>query len=278
MKVYLLQTLQQLPRQSGIPFTPRFLAFTDTELFRQDNGDGTWNFSVPNIDNKFGVETKEQFKCTILSTINNVLDSSTTELVAIKTVKIAPTNQVSANPLPVIIGASAVIGMEGNGTSSTTGQTFVYVKSTNRLGDLEITSFLVNTPIATLITTVFPSISTVVGLTQNRTASAINATATATAAQTATGYITSTSAAATSITLPTATLLATQLGATAGSSFDLIVDNTAGANTVTMVAGSGMTAQSAVTGGTTLTVASGHIGVFKFVFSSPTAAVVGRTV
>src|ERR1700694_1866193 len=63
---------------------------------------------------------------------------------------------------------------------------------------------------------------------------AINATATATAAQVASGYITSTSAAATTITLPTGTLLGAALGATQGTTFDLWIDNTAGANTVTI--------------------------------------------
>jgi len=55
---------------------------------------------------------------------------------------------------------------------------------------------------------------------------AINATATATAAQVITGYITSTSAAATVITLPTGTLLGAALSATAGTVMDLYVDNT----------------------------------------------------
>src|ERR1700745_1177485 len=62
----------------------------------------------------------------------------------------------------------------------------------------------------------------------------INSTATATAAQVATGYITSTSEAATTITLPTGTLLGAQLDASQGMSFDLYIDNTAGANTVTI--------------------------------------------
>ena len=53
---------------------------------------------------------------------------------------------------------------------------------------------------------------------------AINATATATAAEVATGYITSTSAAATTITLPTGTLLGAALGATRGTTLDLYVD------------------------------------------------------
>ena len=58
---------------------------------------------------------------------------------------------------------------------------------------------------------------------------AIDATATATAAQVATGYITSTSASATTITLPTGTLLGAALGAVRGTTLDLYIDNTAGA-------------------------------------------------
>ena len=109
------------------------------------------------------------------------------------------------------------------------------------------------------------------------TSAAINATATATAAQVATGYITSTSAAATTITLPTGTLLGTQLGATAGTVLDLYVDNTGGANTVTIaVATNGIlsalaAAVSASAG--LLTVPSGVTGLacFRLMFSSATA-------
>lgn len=109
---------------------------------------------------------------------------------------------------------------------------------------------------------------------ESHTAYAANATATLEAAQLATGYITSTSAAAVSLTLPTATLLATELGATAGSSFEFIVDNTAGANTVTLLVGAGITAATPViTGGATLTVSVANaIGIFRIVFSSATVA------
>lgn len=113
---------------------------------------------------------------------------------------------------------------------------------------------------------------------------AINATGTATAAQVATGYITSTSAAATAITLPTGTLLGGVLGATAGTSFDLIVDNTAGANVVTMVvAVNGVLSDGAVTAGAVafgdLTIASGVTGIARFtlMFSSATAYAFSRT-
>jgi hypothetical protein len=112
---------------------------------------------------------------------------------------------------------------------------------------------------------------------------AINATATATAAQVASGYITSTSAAATTITLPTGTLLGAQLGAVKGTTIDLFVDNTAGANTVTMaVATNGILSTAAVDSATSfgdLTVASGVTGLARFtiMFSSPTAYVFTRT-
>jgi len=115
------------------------------------------------------------------------------------------------------------------------------------------------------------------------TTAAINATATATAAEVATGYITSTSAAATVITLPTGTLLGAAIGAVKGTVMDLYVDNTGGANTVTMaVAVNGVLSTAAVdTAGSfgDLTVAAGATGLARFtiMFSSATAYVFTRT-
>ena len=112
---------------------------------------------------------------------------------------------------------------------------------------------------------------------------AINATATATAAQVATGYITSTSAAATTITLPTGTLLGAALSATQGTVFDLFIDNTAGASTVTVaVATNGILSTAAAdTPGSfgDLTIAAGATGLacFRIMFSSATAYVFTRT-
>ena len=107
---------------------------------------------------------------------------------------------------------------------------------------------------------------------------AVNATATLTAAQVATGYITSTSAAATTLTLPTGTLLGTALSAVRGSTFDLFIDNTAGANTVTIaVAVNGILSAAAAAGSGAgaglLTVPSGVTGqaCFRLMFSSATA-------
>lgn len=116
-----------------------------------------------------------------------------------------------------------------------------------------------------------------------RTASAVPITATATAAQVATGYITSTSAAAVTITLPTGTLLGAALGATAGTVHRLIVDNTAGANTVTIaVAVNGVKSDAAATTAASfgqMTVASGVTGMAEFtlMFSSATAYAFTRT-
>lgn len=126
--------------------------------------------------------------------------------------------------------------------------------------------------------TVNSGISSLGGNVENHTASAINSTATATAAQVATGLITSTSAAATAITFPSAAgLLAVLPGCAAGTWFDLAVDNSAGANTVTMTASATITAATAViTGGATLTVASGAVGLFKIYFSGAAVAKVYR--
>jgi len=112
---------------------------------------------------------------------------------------------------------------------------------------------------------------------------AINATATATAAQVATGYITSTSAAATTITLPTGTLLGAALGAVKGTVLDLYIDNTGGASTVTMaVAVNGILSGAAAdTPGSfgDLTVPAGVTGLGRYtiMFASATAYVFTRT-
>jgi len=120
-------------------------------------------------------------------------------------------------------------------------------------------------------------------LSDHTTSAAINATAVATAAEVATGYITSTSAAATSITFPTGTLLGAELQATAGTVLDLVVDNTGGASTVTMVVGTNAILSDAAT--TTaasfgdLTIASGVTGMARYtlLFSSATAYTITRT-
>ena len=120
-------------------------------------------------------------------------------------------------------------------------------------------------------------------ITDHTTTQAINATGTATAAQVAAGYITSTSAAATTITLPTGTLLGAAVAATQGTVLDLFVDNTAGASTVTIaVATNGILSSAAVdTAGSfgDLTIASGATGLARFtiMFSSATAYVFTRT-
>lgn len=112
-----------------------------------------------------------------------------------------------------------------------------------------------------------------------RVAVAANVTQTLSAGPFTNGFYTSTSAAAVSLTLPTATALATALGASRGSTFEFIIDNTAGSNTVTVVVNTGITLPGTVviTDSNTLTVAAANVGVFKLVFTSGTAAKIFRT-
>ena len=115
------------------------------------------------------------------------------------------------------------------------------------------------------------------------TANAINATATATAAQVASGYITSTSALATTITLPTGTDLGNAIGATQGTVLDLYIDNTAGSNAVTIAVNTNAILSTAAADSSgsfgDLTVASGATGLARYtlMFSSATAYVFTRT-
>jgi len=163
-------------------------------------------------------------------------------------------------------------GFQTVSVNSTTGA----VTTTSTIGpDTSITTLAATT--ATIANLVFTDIN-------HPTSAAINATATATAAEIATGYITSTSALATTITLPTGTLLGAAIGATAGTVLDFYVDNTAGSATVTIaVAVNGILSAAAAAGSGAnfglLTVPSGVTGLARFtiMFSSPTAYVFSRT-
>jgi len=112
---------------------------------------------------------------------------------------------------------------------------------------------------------------------------AINTTGTATAAQVADGYITSTSASTVTITLPTGTDLGTFLGASRGTVLDLFIDNTAGASVVTVAVNTNAVLSSAAvdTAGSfgDLTIAAGATGLARFtlMFSSATAYTFTRT-
>ena len=118
---------------------------------------------------------------------------------------------------------------------------------------------------------------------QVTSANAINATATATAAQVATGYITSTSASATTITLPTGTALGNAIGAVKGTVLDLYIDNTGGASVVTVAVNTNAILSSAAVDVAAsfgdLTIAAGATGLARYtlMFSSPTAYVFTRT-
>lgn len=124
-------------------------------------------------------------------------------------------------------------------------------------------------------------------LIEKHATAAINASATATAAQVKTGYITSTSAAPTTITLPTGALLGAALGATRGTVFNLYIDNTAGANNVLVsiggVAGAfdsdWNTQINGILGFNRYNIASGSSGQagFTFMFSSATVYTITRT-
>ena len=108
---------------------------------------------------------------------------------------------------------------------------------------------------------------------------AINSTDNITAAQMLGGVITSTSGSATTLTTPTATaIMALIPSGGRGTTFDLIIDNSAGSSTVTLTLDGSISVNTpAITGGDALTVSTANcVGLFRFYFVSATAAKVFR--
>lgn len=98
-----------------------------------------------------------------------------------------------------------------------------------------------------------------------------SASATLTALETATGYFVITGA-ATVLTLPSATALATQIGATAGTSFEIVVDGTGSTGT------SGLTIPASYQQANTLTFTGGATiyPTYRINFVSATSAVIAK--
>ena len=153
-------------------------------------------------------------------------------------------------------------------------------------GAVTVTSTLGVTTSVTNLTATNLTATNLVFTDQNHpTTAAINATATATAAEVATGYITVTSATAVTLTLPTGTDLGTALAATKGTVLDLYIDNTAstssGVVTVAVNTNAVLSSAAADTPGSfgDLTIAVGATGLARFtiMFSSATAYAFTRT-
>lgn len=175
-----------------------------------------------------------------------------------------------------------------NGVGLASAKPTSFTGATNTFSSVAVTGASTFTGLATFTAGIATGVPTIGGHTNK---AAINSTATATAAQVATGYITSTSAAGTTITMPTGTLLGAQLNATQGTTFELYIDNTAGASTVTIAVGvnavqsdwdlqlTAATASVTPATVTPLTVQSGVAGMARYtiMFSSPTAYTFSRT-
>ena len=106
-----------------------------------------------------------------------------------------------------------------------------------------------------------------------------NTTATLTVEECLSGVIASTSPAAVALTLPSAAdLIAVLNGGGQGTTFELIIDNSAGANSVTITPSAtiaAITSPFTVTNPMIVTTAQ-KVGCFKFYFTSATSAIVSR--
>lgn len=170
-------------------------------------------------------------------------------------------NSAGANPVSLVLGTGMTLSYNSSPLVVPTGAIgqfrIIFTSATTAIVYNLISASLASSPASTF---------------------AANATATLTAAQLINKYITSTSAAATGLTLPTATLLGAAINAVRGTKFTFTVDNSAGASTVTMIVGTGITAGTPViTGGAALTVASGQVGEFIVIFITTTTALIYRS-
>ena len=164
--------------------------------------------------------------------------------------------------LAMMIEAGATGQVDVNGSIAIGGQAYTTKNLQSVFGEINVIEF----------------ISRGVHINTRKT-TAKDATATLTAAECLAGVITSTSAAAVALTLPSAAdLIAVLNGGGQGTTFELIIDNSAGANSVTITPSAtiaAITSPFTVTNPMIVTTAQ-KVGCFKFYFTSATSAIVSR--
>jgi len=187
------------------------------------------------------------------------------------------------------ITATKAYDVNGNSVSNTTSTVYISQANISNVNNSSTGSviYLIN-PIKTSNGTVasYSTASTPAQVAALVSSTAVNipvqtaytTSATVTASELNGGLLANTGTVAITLTLPTASLMATQIGAGAGSIFDFSVLNNASGGTVTVAVGSGMTA-SDFPGTNTLTrTASATVGIarFRIHFLSATAATLTR--
>ncbi len=183
--------------------------------------------------------------------------------------------QQTANDLVTGLAGDGTVGAPSIGFTSDPDNGF-YLIGTNNFGAAAAGAKVLDISATGLSVT--GRITSTKGQVRKHTSTAFTGNATVTAAQLAGGLLTITSGTDT-LTLPTATLLATELGATAGTVFEFAVLNIASGGTALITVGSGITTQSVITGGETLTLANSATegaATFRITFLSATAAILSR--
>lgn len=177
-------------------------------------------------------------------------------------------NTISSTTATVYVSISNIAALNASGSGS-----IIYLRNTFKNQNGVVASYSVTSTQAQIdnaikTTTVFNPVST-----------AYTTSATVTASELAGGLLTINSGTlAVTLTLPTSSLIATQIGAQAGSYFEFSVNNSGSGGTVTVAVGSGMTA-SGFPSSNTLTLAnSATVGIarFRITFISATASTLTR--
>jgi len=229
------------------------------------------------IDGNVGIGTTDNNKFVIIGASGNAITKGT--FCAVGSVGIGTTD-FNKFTVAGATGNTAIAGtLVVTGASTLTGATGVtgnFAVNTNKFA---VTASSGNTAVAGTLTSTGKIYANGDLIKNCAVPKPFDSTGTLAAADMLRGVITCTSGSATTMTTPTATAIAALItGCARGTTFDLVIDNSAGSSTITLALDASIgVVTPAITGGAALTVSTANaVGCFRFYFTSGTTAKVFR--
>lgn len=149
MTIYLVKTIPTGPFQKGKTGTPEYYILNSNFSNIVENADGTFTFSLPNVNDRNGANSNIEFNCKVISTNTGALNDPAGFLIC-----------SALNELPIRVGQPTDFKLSNGkilavkmigGTDENSGSSLFYCAQTENRGNSKIETYTVNQTLTQII-------------------------------------------------------------------------------------------------------------------------------
>lgn len=149
MTIYLVKTIPTGPFQKGKTGTPEYYILNSNFSNNFVNEDGSFTFSLPNVNDRNGANSNLEIKCSIVSQTTGALNDPSESLTC------SALNELQirvGQPTDFIFSNGKILAVKMiNGTDENTGSSLFYCAQTENRGNYKIETYTVNQTLTQII-------------------------------------------------------------------------------------------------------------------------------